>query len=98
MSFAIFPAQVPRRSLGGNPIFLHVTVSQRFDLTKSFIIYHQHKVIQNVFIRNKNWDVFSGITFLVAGQVLKVPDFGKMLQQLGMYFITVLVSLVKPDR
>ncbi|OQV20940.1 Excitatory amino acid transporter 1 [Hypsibius exemplaris] len=40
------------------------------------------------------WLAPLGITFLVAGQVLKVEDFGAMLEQLGMYFGTVLLGLL----
>ncbi|XP_055332680.1 excitatory amino acid transporter 3-like [Paramacrobiotus metropolitanus] len=40
------------------------------------------------------WLAPLGITFLVAGQVLLVKDFGVMLFQLGYYFLTVLSGLL----
>ena len=34
-----------------------------------------------------------GITFLIAGKILEMEDFGVMIGQVGVYFLTVLVGL-----
>lgn len=34
-----------------------------------------------------------GVMFLVLSKVLEIHDFGEMVGQLGMYFVTVLIGL-----
>jgi Na+/H+-dicarboxylate symporter len=34
-----------------------------------------------------------GVFFLIAGQLLEMNDFGVIVGQLGMYFVTVLVGI-----
>lgn len=78
MFSVIFGVTIGKMQLKGKPLLDFFTaLSEAMMIITSWVI----------------WLSPLGVSFLVIGKVLEVPNFGAMVGQLGMYFITVMLGL-----
>lgn len=70
-------------------IMLHVNYPNNFQL--QYGLYDTHVILSSYVLCLRYSPI--GIAFLIAGKIVEMEDFGVLLTQVGLYFLTVLVGL-----